>query len=353
MKKRSYKKLLACIVTSIMAMSMLAGCGDSSGTSTETSSDTDSETESTEESSGDAAGEKITLIMSQRDEFLSTLESGAIEAAEEFGVNLTTLDAQNDTSKMLQFIETARNDGQKAVIVNSVDSDATADYIKAAGDMKVVIVNRYPTDDSLLNDSAVYVGSDERQAGNLQAEFLAEYFKGEGKTDIKYILLQGIIGHVSTTNRSESVVEGMAENGLNAAEATAPLAADYDRAAAQDMISPLLNTTEYDCIISNNDAMALGAIEAMQAEGLDPTSIPIVGVDATIDGCQAIKEGTMAMSVFQDGAGQGTASVAAAVNLIAGKAINEGTDYELDDTGYVIWVPFEPVTAENADDYLN
>lgn len=61
------------------------------------------------------------------------------------------------------------------------------------------------------------------------------------------------------------------------------------------MIAPLLNTIDYDCIISNSDAMALGAIEAMKAEKLDPSSIPIVGVDATVDGCQAIKDGSMAM----------------------------------------------------------
>lgn len=48
-----------------------------------------------------------------------------------------------------------------------------------------------------------------------------------------------------------------------------------------DMISPLLKTTKYDCIISNNDAMALGAVEAMQQQGLDPKSVPIVGIDAT------------------------------------------------------------------------
>ncbi|MGL6199418.1 MAG: substrate-binding domain-containing protein [Lachnospiraceae bacterium] len=346
MKKGICAKLLVCILAVVMTIGMLAGCNKTQEAST-TGSDSGSS------SSGDSSGEKITLIMSLRDEFLSTLEEGAIAAAKEYGVNLTTVDAQNDTSKMLQFIETARNDGQKAVIINSVDSDATADYIKAAGDMKVVIVNRYPTDDSVLNENVVYVGSDEKQAGTLQAEFLSEYFSEKGQTDISYILLQGIIGHVSTTNRSESVIDGLAANGLKASEATAPLAAEYSLATAQDMIAPLLNTIEYDCIISNSDAMALGAIEAMKAEKLDPSSIPIVGVDATVDGCQAIKDGSMAMSVYQNGAGQGSASVAAAINMIEGNAVNDGTDYELDDTGYVIWVPFEPVTADNVDDYIN
>ena len=62
------------------------------------------------------------------------------------------------------------------------------------------------------------------------------------------------------------------------------------------MITPLLTTIEYDCIISNNDAMALGAIEALKAVGLDPSEVPSVGVDATVDGCQAVKEGTLSMT---------------------------------------------------------
>ena len=98
--------------------------------------------------------------------------------------------------------------------------------------------------------------------------------------------------------------------------------------------------------------MALGAIEAMTAAGLDPASIPIVGVDATADGRQAIKDGTLAMSVFQDPDGQGRGCLIAAANLLEGKAINEGTEYDLDEeNSNIMWVPFEPVTAENVADY--
>lgn len=58
------------------------------------------------------------------------------------------------------------------------------------------------------------------------------------------------------------------------------------------MISPLLGTVEFDAIISNNDAMALGAIEALHAQGMDPKDYIIVGVDATVDGCTAVEEVT-------------------------------------------------------------
>lgn len=337
------KRLFAGLMASALMVSMLAGCSSQPAASDEGGA-------SAEGGSGD--GYNMTLIMALRDEFLSSMEAGAIAAAEELGVNLTTQDAQNDTSKLIQYIESAANAGEDAVIVNMVDPETAQQCIDAAGDMKVVFVNRPPTDTSILTESAVYVGSDEMQAGGYQAEFLANYFKEQGKTEISYILLNGTIGNVSTTNRTASCLQGLEEAGITATEAAAPLVADFDRATAMDMIAPLLTTVDYDCIISNNDAMALGAIEAMTAAGLDPASIPIVGVDATADGRQAIKDGTLAMSVFQDPDGQGRGCLIAAANLLEGKAINDGTEYDLDEeNSNIMWVPFEPVTADNVADY--
>lgn len=339
------KRLLAGLMTTAMLAMTLAGCGSSSSSGEQTSAE-GGETAS----SGD--GYSMTLIMSLRDEFLSTLEAGSKAAAEELGVTLSSQDAQNDTGKLIQFIESARNAGDDAVLVNLVDAETAQQCIEAAGDMKVVFVNRVPADTSVLEaGKSAAVVSDENTSGYYQGEFLANYFKEQGKTDIKYLMLQGTLGLVHTEQRSASVLKGLADNGINATEAAAPLVAEYDRATAMDMISPLLTTTEFDCIIANNDAMALGAVEAMKAQGLDPTSIPIVGIDATVDGVQAIKDGTLAMTVFQDANGQGYGAVKAAANLIEGNPINDGTDYETDETGNICWVPFEPVTPDNVADY--
>ena len=331
---------------------MLTGCGSKEETAApaeETAAPAkESEEEETEE---DGEMGTITMIMALRDEFLSSLEAGSITAAKELGIELVTQDAQNDTSKLLQFVETARNDGQKAIIVNMVDPQTAPQIIEAAGDMKVVFVNRFPSDESVLNENVVYVGSDENTSGYYQGEFLSDYFAEQGKTEIKYILLNGTIGQTATTLRTESCLKAFEDKGVTAVEATAPLAADFDRATAQDMITPLLTTIEYDCIISNNDAMALGAIEALTQQGIDPSTVPVVGIDATVDGCQAVKNGTLAMTVFQDANGQGYGALMAASNLIQGDALNESTDYELDETGYIMWVPFEPVTIDNVADY--
>ena len=243
------KRLLAALMTSAMMVSMLAGCGSTGG---ETTTPEGGETAE----SGD--GYSMTLIMSLRDEFLSTLEAGAQAAAEEAGVTLATQDAQNDTGKMLQFIESARNAGDDAVLINLVDAATAQQCIEAAGDMKVVFVNRVPEDTSVLESGkSAAVVSNENQSGGYQGEFLANYFKEKGQTDVRYLMLQGTLGLVHTEQRSASVIQAMKDGGLNPIEAAAPLVAEYDRATAMDMISPLLTTTEFDCIIANNDAMAV------------------------------------------------------------------------------------------------
>ena len=358
------KRFLASLIAGIMIVGTLAGCGGSSddaAATTQTEENTDSNSAEASAEDGDTADVlgDITLIIANRDEFLSEMETGAIEAAEQLGVKLTTVDAQNDQSKLLQFVETAKNNGQKVIVVNPVDAaaDACQQIVDAAGDMKVVFVNRPPDDifddNTVLNENVVYGGSDETTSGYYQGEYLSEYFKEQGKTDIKYILIQGTLGQVSTTKRTESLIQAFKDNGINAVEATAPLVADWDRATAQDMITPLLTTTEYDCIIGNCDALSLGAVEAMKSQGLDPSSIPIVGIDATTDGRQAIHDGDMYMTVFQNAKGQGYGCLMAAANLVEGKAPNEGTQWDLDEEKHTVWIPFEPVTIDNVDEYDN
>ena len=340
-------KLFATLAVTAAMVLGLAACGGGSSAAP-------AATDSGSTGGGAAAGgEKITLIMSQRDEFLSSLEAGAKKAAAELGVNLVTQDANQDESKQIQYVQAAAADGQKAIIVNPINPSACQSIIDAAGDMKVVFVNRVPDDTSILNENAVYVGSDEHTSGKFQGDFLAKYFNEKGQKDIKYILLRGIEGQTSTTLRSESVLQALADNGINATETYAKSCL-YDRTEALNQMGNILadKSKEFDCIICNNDSMALGAIEACTQAG-KTIDFPIVGIDATADGRAAIKDGTMAMTVFQDPNGQGGGAVAAALNLINGKPLNEGTSFEVDETGFILWVPFEEVTPDNVAEYDN
>ena len=318
------KKLAAAMLAGVMLCGSLVGCGGGSQSASDSGASADSGAAA---STGDQA--QITLIMALRDEWLSELEKAAQKAAGDIGgINLTTQDANNDVSKQLQYIETARNSGAQAIIVNMVDPSTAAQCVEAAGDIPVVFVNRYPTDDSVLNEKAVYVGSDEMTSGAFQAEWLANWCKEQGKTEVKYVMLNGTLGQTSTTNRTKSFEEGMKAAGINAIQAAEALACDFDRAKAMDKFTPLIGSTEFDVVVSNNDAMAL-------------------------DGRAAIKEGTLAMSVFQDPAGQGRGALYAAANLANGEDIAKDSGFEKDETGNILWVPFEPVTKDNVAEYDN
>ncbi|MDO5784339.1 MAG: substrate-binding domain-containing protein [Eubacteriales bacterium] len=345
------KRTMALLMAGAMSVGLLAGCGSSGGNTDNGSAP----------STGSGDNGTMTLIMASRDEFLSTLEAAALPAAEAAGVKLTSQDAQNDSAKQIQYIETAVNGGDKAVIVNPVDSDAAQSLVDAAGDTPLVFVNRPPSDLNVLAAENVgFCGSNEDTSGYFQGEYLAEYFKGKGKTDIKYILLQGELGQVSQIKRCAGVLQALKDNGINATSVI-DIAGKYDRAEAMNRISPVLTSgQEFDCIISNNDAMALGAIEACEAANVDPKAFPIVGIDCTKDGAAAVADGKMAMTVFQNPTGQGLGAVQAALNLADGKAANDGIDesvFDKDTSGEaysdsIVWVPFEPVTADNVADYM-
>lgn len=346
------KKLVAAIMVGAMVLGTMTGCGSSAGKTEETAA-------ASKEATTDTKDEevRITLIMSSRDQFLSSLEAAAIEAAKANGITLVTQDAQNDAAKQISFIEAAVNAGDAAVIVNPVDSDAAQSLVEAAQGTPLVFVNRVPTDLGVLAAENVgFCGSDEDTSGYFQGEYLAEYFKAQGKTEISYLMLQGIQGHVSTSKRSAGVLKALEDNGMTIKEATAPLCAEYDRAEALEKVgSALSGGIEFDCIIANNDEMALGAVEACENAGLE-IDFPIVGIDCTDVGAAAIKDGTMAMTVFQNPEGQGEGALLACLNIINGNPMNQGTDFELDDKGEdysdsIVWVPFEPVTVDNVGQY--
>lgn len=344
------KKILAMILVIALMAAFFTACAS------DTASDDASAGDNGATSAGDTADTgdgtySMTFIMPTRNEFNTAMADGMQQKCDELDVVLTMQDVNNDSSKVIQFVESARNAGDDAVIVLPVDSETIPQIVEAAGDMKVVIVNRAPKDMSVFGGSLAYVGSDEWQAGTFQGEYLAEVLTAAGETVAKPIFLLGTVGAENTTARTESAKQALTDGGLEL-EVVAELAPNWDRAEALTKIQPLVNTADYNCVIANNDDMALGAIEALQAGGIDLAEVPVVGIDATVNGVEAVVNGTLAMTVFQDAAGQGIGSVVAAVNMIEGKGIAEGTDYTVDEENTnVVWIPFVPVTAENVADF--
>lgn len=247
-----WKRLVACGISAMIMSAALTGCG----------SNAEGTDDAAKDDMANGSEKTLTLCLSARDEWLSTLADAAIAEGKSQGYEVIVQDCQNDVNKQLQYVETVRNSGADVVIVNLVNYELAQEVIDAAGDMSVVFVNRIPTDPSLLDENHVYVGSDEGEAGRLQSEYLAEYFKAQGQTDVSYILLSGDLGMPSTIKRTEYAIEGLKDAGINAVPATADLVCEWSREVAVDRLAPVLTQgMEFDCIIANNDAMALGRLK--------------------------------------------------------------------------------------------
>ena len=334
-----FKKISLLLTMCLLTVS-LAACGSSTSSSSQGA-----------ESSGDGTY-KMTYVVSIDDVFLNNLYHDTVNAAADLGVDMSIRYAGSDANRVIDCIKQAEAEGKDAVIVNLVSSADAQACIEAAGDMKIVFINRIPEDVSLLGDNAAAVASDEHDSGGMQGDFLVDYFAGKGQTDVKYVMLQGTPDLVHTVLRSEIPIQKLKDAGINLTEVST-IMADYNRSAAASAMTDLLaETTDFDVVISNNDAMAMGAIQAMNEAGLEPSDYAIVGIDGLSDALNAIDKGDMLMSVYQSSKGQGDGAVRAAINMLEGKDLTDGTDYTVSaENDRVIYIPFELITADNTGDY--
>ena len=123
--------------------------------------------------------------------------------------------------------------------------------------------------------------------------------------------------------------------------------ANWDKELAKNAIESLFLKYggKIEAIIANNDAMAIGAIEALQKYGYnkgDKTkTIPVVGIDAIPEAKDLIKKGFMTGTVIQDPPAMAEALYTVGMNLVDNKNPLEGTDYKFDETGVAIRIPYK------------
>ena len=201
------------------------------------------------------------------------------------------------------------------------------------------------------DDRMVFVGMDEAGAGALQGWVLADYFwETDHGTDLRYLLFQGVPDQENTDARSAGALQSLLDDGFFPVAAADYQVCGFDRQRAADAMTDLLaQGVTYDCVICGNDEMALGVIGALKAAGRDPGAVPIVSVDHTEAGADALEAGELYMTVDQNVGLQAKAAVAAAVNLDQGRPFDSGLadllgeTYTDPDQPYTLRVPVEAV----------
>ena len=316
------KKILAILLVLVLALGMFTACGGGAAE---------------EEAAPADAAKTIGYASCNMNDTFQTLVADAAQAkCDELGYTLDVQDAQEDVVKQQDQVNAMIEQGYNAIVVVPVDTSAMGpitDAVTAAG-IPLVYVNRNPFGTEEPPAGVYYVGSQEIVAGQLQGEYLVEKMGEKGGVGI----LMGILsneGAVKRTEGNESVLSKYPDIKILAKEA-----GDWQSDKGMSLTENWLTAYGDDltAILANNDMMAIGAVQALEAAGRD--DVIVMGVDAVTDAVNMVAEGTLDATVLQDANGQGATGVE-----IADKVINGETPEAIS------WIDFVLITPENVADY--
>ena len=366
---RLTKKVTAMAMASCMILSMTA-CGGSKPAET-TAAATEAATEAASEAAestaeevkeaagGDYADKKVGISIYKFDDNFMTLYRTELERylVEDLGFkkeNITVQDGKGDQAEQTNQIQNFIASGVDVMILNLVQSSSApqvTDMCKDAG-IPVVYINREPDvaeEERWASDSisATYVGADARQSGTYQGEEILETetkgdINGDGK--VSYIMVQGDPENVDAQYRTEYSIKALTDAGVEVEELLLQRG-DWDQAKGQQIVQDALTQfgDKIEVVFCNNDAMALGALQAIDAAGRKVNEdIYLVGVDALTEAVQNITEGKMTGTVFNDYIGQAKTAADMAVKYLDGESVDP-----------VNMVDYVKVTPDNAADILD
>ena len=292
-------------------------------------------------SSTPALAAKIGVTMSAFDDnFLTVLRNGMGKYAEsQKDISLQFEDAQGDVGKQLNQIQNFIAQKVDAIIVNAVDTDATPKMTKLAtsAGIPLVYVNRMPADKSLPAKVA-YVGSNEVDSGTLEMKEVCKLMGGKGNI----LVMMGELSNQAARQRTQDVEDVIATPECSGIKILDKRTAKWQRTEGNDLMTNWISAgLKFDAVVSNNDEMALGAIQALKpSKMLDKTIV--AGVVTTQDALASMKAGELKVTVFQNAAGQGQGAVDTAMKIINGEKVPS-----------MAWIPFELVTPANLSQYMS
>lgn len=278
-----------------------------------------------------------------------------IEAEQGRKINLSFADGTSNQTTQMEQVDRFLSKGCDILCVNIVDRTAAAvliDKVEGAG-IPLIFFNRQPVAEDIdYRNQVYYVGSSAKESGTMQGQLVLEAWrKDPSQLDrnrdgiLQYVMLEGEPGHQDSLLRTEYSVKALINAGI-VVEKLAGDAANWNRGQAaarmQQWIAEFGNKIEV--VFSNNDDMALGAIDALQ-EQQGPLPL-VVGIDATAPALEAVASGTLYGTVLNDSQGMAQVMLDLALDLSSGTDTASGLQ-----NGHYVWLPHQKITQANLQEF--
>jgi ribose transport system substrate-binding protein len=212
--------------------------------------------------------------------------------ARELGYEATLFDSQNDPATEAAHFENIIAGGYSAILLNATDSEgsiASVRKAKASG-IPVFCIDR---EVNATDAATCQILSDNYTGCIALGEYFADQLGGEGA----YVEILGLVGDNNTWNRSNgfhSVVDRFPKLKMAARQS-----ADFDRGKAHDVMESLLQAhPDIDAVFCGNDAMAMGAYQALVSSGKSER-VKVFGFDGADDVVRLIAEGKVQATAMQ------------------------------------------------------
>ncbi len=316
MSKPIWGKIMVTVLASAMMMSLLTGCGEEK----------------------EATGQTLrvgVITYTTDDPFINALVDclkDDLKEAETEDLHIVVSVRSGDESQHTQdtVVEEVVDAGCDILCVNLVDRTSPSNIIRLArkNNIPVVFFNKQPVKEDLMQwDKLYYVGSDAKQSGQIQGQLAADYIAAHPEVDkngdgvIQYVAVVGETGHQDAISRTDWSVNTLLDAGVQLEKISYQFA-DWKRKRAQNRMSQVIEQygTSIELVLSNNDEMAIGTIQAYKEAGIAEADYPIIfGIDGLDVAMDAIQAGTMQGTAYNDREDQAAQIANITLGLYQGK----------------------------------
>ena len=328
---KKFSKLAGVLALAICAAMTFSAC--QSGTQGTTPSDTSSPTNTPSE----AGAKSVAFFIAHKNNaFMVNLSDAVEKAAKDKGLEIKVYSADSDPAKQVSQIESAIAQGVDGLLIDPASFDGITTAIEEAKAKNIPVVTLHERV-SIQDKCDAFVGVDLKVGGKAKMEQVLKDFGDSAEKNIAFVY--GVMGDTAQIDITAGYDEALGDTKINKVFEGS---GKWTQEGALDLVSNWLSTgKQIDAIVCNNDAMALGALQAVKSAGKEG-KIRIYGLDAVPEVIKEVSGGNISATIYNDFSAEADKGTDVLIQVMGGESFEKETV-----------IPPIVITKDNANEYLS